>query len=71
MEVCWTHAPNTFGLTVQIGAAGGKIFLSIQQRFEEDSICRAFLSQLKQNGIPYIVRREMMSDVPVFTTGCE
>ncbi|MBP3218451.1 MAG: hypothetical protein J6M46_08775 [Lachnospiraceae bacterium] len=67
----WTHAPNTFGLTVQIGAAGGKIFLSIQQRFEEDSICRAFLSQLKQNGIPYVVRWEMMSDVAVFTTGCE
>lgn len=67
----WTHAPNTFGLTVQIGAAGGKIFLSIQQRFKEDSICRAFLSQLEQNDIPYVVRREMRSDVASFTTDCE
>ena len=71
MREFWAHAPNTFGLTVQIGAAGGKIFLSLQQRFKEDTVCRAFLSQLEQNGIPYVVRREMKSDVPAFTTDCE
>ena len=31
-----------------------------------NTVCRAFLSQLVQNGIPYVVRREMKSDVPAF-----
>ncbi len=63
MKEFWTHAPNTFSLSVQVAAAGGKIFLSIQQRFKENTVREAFLRQLEDNGIPYIVRRKMGSDI--------
>lgn len=59
----WTHPPNTFSLLVEIAAAGGKIFLSIQQRFREDTVRQAFLRQLEENGVPYTLRRAMPSDV--------
>ena len=59
----WTHPPNTFSLMVEIGAAGGSIFLTIQQRFKEDSVREAFLQELKEYGIPFRVCRVMESDV--------
>lgn len=59
----WTHPPNTFSLMVEIGAAGGNIFLTIQQRFKEDSVREAFLQELKECGIPFRVCRVMESDV--------
>ena len=59
----WTHPPNTFSLMVEIGAAGGNIFLTIQQRFKEDSVREAFLQELKEYGIPFRVCRVMESDV--------
>ena len=62
----WAHPPNTFSLMVEIGAAGGKIFLSIQQRFREDTIREEFLEQLRKHGIPYEVKRVMGSDIARF-----
>ena len=59
----WTHPPNTFSLMVEISAAGGKIFLTIQQRFHEDCVREAFLRELEEYGIPYKVLRVMESDV--------
>lgn len=59
----WTHPPNTFSLMVEIAAAGGKIFLTIQQRFKEDCVREAFLRELEEYGIPYRVCRVMGSDV--------
>lgn len=58
----WTHPPNTFSLMAEIAAVNGNIFLSIQQRFREDTVREAFLRQLEEHGIPYNVRRVMASD---------
>ena len=59
----WTHAPNTFSLMVEIAAVNGKLFLSIQQRFREDTVREQFLRQLEKHGIPYTLRRVMKSDI--------
>ena len=61
----WAHPPNTFDMLVEIGTAGGKIFLTVQQRFLEDTVREAFLRQLDENGISYSLKRVMKSDVPV------
>ena len=66
MRELWAHPPDTFGLMVEVGAAGGKIFLTIQQQFREDTVREAFLRQLEENGVPYALRRVMPSDVAVF-----
>ena len=58
----WTHPPNTFSLMAQIAAVNGNIFLSLQQRFREDTVREAFLRQLEEHGIPYKVVRIMESD---------
>lgn len=63
MKEFWAHPPNTFSLMVEIGAVGGKIFLSIQQRFREDVVREAFLKELRDYQIPYTVRRVMGSDI--------
>ena len=62
----WAHPPNTFSLMAEIGAAGDKIFLSIQQRFREDCVREAFLRQLDKHGIPYKVDRVLKTDVASF-----
>lgn len=59
----WTHPPNTFSLMVEIAAVNGKIFLSVQQRFQEDTVRESFLRQLEQHDIPYTVKRRMSSDI--------
>ena len=59
----WTHPPNTFSLMVEISAAGGNIFLAIQQRFKEDCVREAFLQELTEYGIPYRICRKMKSDI--------
>ncbi len=59
----WTHPPNTFSLMVEIAAVNGKIFLSIQQRFREDTVRESFLRQLEKRGIPYELKRVMPSDI--------
>ena len=59
----WTHPPNTFSLMVEIAAAGGKVFLTIQQRFKEDCVREAFLSELDEYGIPYKICRVMDTDI--------
>ena len=66
MREFWAHPPNTFGLMVEIGAAGGKIFLTVQQRFREDTVRRAFLQQLEEHHVPYTLRRVMPSDTAFF-----
>lgn len=62
----WTHPPCTFSLMVILGAAGGNISLSIQQRFSEKTVVEAFLSLLKENGIPYEIISSGVSDVAGF-----
>ncbi len=59
----WTHPPNTFSLMVEISAVNGRIFLSVQQRFQEDTVRESFLRQLEAHGIPYTLRRVMESDI--------
>ena len=59
----WTHPPNTFSLMVEIAAVNGRIFLSIQQRFREDTVREQFLRELKRHGIPYTLKRTMQSDI--------
>ena len=66
MREFWLHPPNTFSLMVEIGAAAGSIFLSIQQRFMEDTVREAFLRILQEHGIPYRVSRRMKSDIARF-----
>ena len=66
MRELWAHPPNTFGLMVEIGAAGGRIFLTIQQQYREDTVREAFLRQLEEHGVPYALRRVLQSDVAVF-----
>lgn len=66
MKEFWTHPPCTFSLMVILGAAGGNISLSIQQRFSESSIVEAFLSLLSENGISYEVISSGASDVAGF-----
>ncbi len=66
MKEFWTHPPCTFGLMTILGAAGGNISLSIQQRFEESSVVEAFLALLGENGIPYTVVSKDSSDVAGF-----
>ena len=61
-----THPPCTFGLMIILGAAGGNITLSIQQRFKETTVIEAFLSLLKGYGIPYTVLSSEESDVAGF-----
>ena len=51
---------------VILGAAGGNISLSIQQRFSEKTVVEAFLSLLKENGIPYEIISSGVSDVAGF-----
>ncbi len=66
MKEFWTHPPCTFSLMVILGAAGGNISLSIQQRFSEKTVVEAFLSLLKENGIPYEIISSGASDVAGF-----
>ena len=66
MREFWTHPPNTFSLMAEIGAAGGSLFLSIQQRFRENTVREAFLRQLDEHQIPYNLRRQMPSDTAFF-----
>ena len=67
----WTHPPNTFSLMAEIAAAGGKIFLSIQQRFREDCVREAFLKELSDNQIPWELKRVMASDIADFPEPCK
>lgn len=62
----WTHPPCTFGLMVLIGAAGGSISLSIQQRFSGSSVVDEFLAILGEYGIPYELVSKKESDVAGF-----
>ena len=59
----WSHPSNTFGMMIEIAAVGGRIFLSIQQRYKEDDVIKAFLAQLEEHAIPYKVCRVMKNDV--------
>ena len=66
MKEFWTHPPCTFSLMVILGAAGGNISLSIQQRFSEKTVIEAFLSLLGENEIPYEVISSGASDIAGF-----
>jgi hypothetical protein len=50
------------GIIAQIAAVNGKIFMSMSQTHEEDFIVEAFLQELEDNDIPYVVRRMMDND---------
>ncbi len=58
----WVHPPNTFSLMAEIGAAGGNICLTLQQRFKEDIIREAFLKELDDNNIAYTIRQRIPAD---------
>ncbi|SDB52920.1 hypothetical protein [Butyrivibrio sp. INlla16] len=58
----WTHVPNANGLLVEIAAVNGKIFLTMHQNFEEDTVVRAFEKELTENGISFETT-EMLNDV--------
>ena len=58
----WTHVPYPKGIIAQIAAVNGKIFMSLSQTYEEDFIVEAFLQELENNDIPYVVRRMMDND---------
>ena len=47
----WTHVPRSNRFLVEIAAINGKIFLTIHQAFEEDTLLKAFEEELKENGI--------------------
>ena len=60
----WTHAPNSFAMIAELAAAGGKVFVSLQQRFKEDCVREAFLAELEELRVSCTVRRRMALDVP-------
>ena len=62
----YSHAPSTFSLMTIVSASGGKIYMSVQQRFKEDIVREAFLGQLEKNGIPYTVDGKIQSDIARF-----
>ena len=62
----WTHAPGALPLVVEIKSISGNLFLSIQRSFCEDCYVRAFLQQLKENGISYQISKTMPNDVSEF-----
>ena len=62
----WTHVPSANALLTEVAAVGGKIFLSVHQRFEEDMIVTCLLDELEKNGISYKVCRRMPSDIAHF-----
>ena len=62
----WVHPPNTFSFMAEIGAAGGNICLTLQQRFREDTVREAFLRQLDENAIPYQLVRCIPGDNAAF-----
>ena len=62
----WTHAPGALPLVVEIKSISGNLFLSIQRSFREDHYVKAFLRQLKDNGISYTISRTLPNDVPEF-----
>lgn len=62
----WVHPPNTFSLMAEIGAAGGNLCLTLQQRFREDTVRETFLRQLGEYGIPYLVIRRTPCDNAAF-----
>lgn len=53
-------------LMVEIGAAGGRAFLPVQQRIKENTVREAFLRQLDTRPVPYSLRRQMQSDKAFF-----
>ena len=62
----WTHAPGALPLVVEIKSISGNLFLSIQRSFREDRYVKAFLQELKDNGISYKIARTMQNDVSEF-----
>lgn len=62
----YTHAPATFYFLLEISAVNGRLFLTVQQRFAEETYLEALLGQLAENGIPYRVSRSGKGDNPAF-----
>ena len=56
IEEFWTHVPNANNLLVEIAAVNGSIFLTFHQEFEEDTIVKAFISELEKNNISCTAR---------------
>ncbi len=62
----WTHVPCTLGLTAEIAAINGKIFVSLNQSFREDTVAKSFARQLEENGISYKMKKPIPTDIPYF-----
>ena len=58
----WTHVPSANALLTEVAAVGGRIFLTVHQRFEEDIIIQSLLDELKRNGISYKVHKYIPAD---------
>ena len=58
----WTHVPNANDFTIEIAAINGKVYLTVHQGFEEDTLIKAFEEELKTNGISCNIR-EMQNDI--------
>ena len=58
----WTHVPSANALLTEVAAVGGRIFLTVHQRFEEDIIIQSLLDELKRNGISYKVHKHIPAD---------
>ena len=56
IEEFWTHVPSANNLLVEIAAVNGGIFLTFHQRFEEDTIVKSFINELKKNNIACTAR---------------
>lgn len=63
----WTPPSNTFSLMAELSAVNGKLFISLQQRFREDTLREGFLRQLERHGVPYALRHVKQSDVAFLT----
>ena len=63
----WIHSAPTFDLMAEMGAAGGNICLTIQQRFKEDSVREMFLKELDENGISYDLKQVIAADNAFFS----
>ncbi len=58
----WTHVPSANALLTEVAAVSGKIFLTVHQKFEEDTIVMCLLDELKSNGISYKVHKHIPAD---------
>ncbi|MBO5551054.1 MAG: hypothetical protein J5966_03760, partial [Lachnospiraceae bacterium] len=58
----WTHVPSANPLLTEVAAVGGRIFLTVHQKFKEDTIVQCLLDEFQREGVAYKVCRRMAAD---------